>query len=1008
MGLMRFFLYVLAAGVFLPLPCLQAQTTNSCFEIESILVDACAPEMPTREGLNEMVRFLVGPNSLNTSDLSVTWATTGNAWQGVCRNATTATKVAQLNATIQACGQILEPPNGILPPNSKVILVTSADMDVPFNSFAGLQETIYMIFQCGAETVGHFANYNLNPGIRNLSMRFQTGCNDQVSYDRTKLIDQDGNVGAGPPGVNLGDGATVNFAFNGAATYTNNGCIAPINPLSAEWDVPPPVCAGSGAFDLNNFLTGTAGGTWSGQGVSGSSFNPLGLSGSISITYKVGPANCSVEKTQAISVLPSATATWTNPGPLCSNASPVNLSNYITGTAGGSWSGNGVTGSQFNPSGLNGSVDVTYSVGSGACAATLTLQILVTPTLSAAWTNPGPLCDNAASVNLNELVTGSPGGTWSGQGVSGSTFNPGGLNGSIAITYLVGSGSCGGTLTHQVQVTRLPDASWNAPANVCATSGSVNLANLVTGTQGGTWSGLGISGSTFNPSGLNGDISITYTVGTAPCQASSMQVIAVSASGNAGWNSPGSICENASALNLNNLITGNQGGTWSGPGVNGNTFTPSGLGGNVAITYTSGSGTCQASSTQNITVNPVPAAPGPLTGRTSYCNEAPEPLQLQPETGATIEWYRDQALTDLAGSGNSFTPQAGLSTTYYAIQVKSGCRSAVFPVSVQFVVPPAIPLVQDTVRYCQGENVPSITATGAGTIIWYSDAALQNEIFRGNTYTPSGSNQEVFYVIATSVSCSSEPAIVRLMLEMPIDVQIDPAGPVTLCRNELITLRSDRPSGNIWSTGSTASSIQITQAGMYHVRVEGFCNTASDSVQVNDGSAFAGFSLSPPSGEPPLDIQVTETSINATGRTWLLDGIPVNLDETNQILRFEVEGEYRLTLIVTNGAGCTDSTSRLIRIFSDFVSLYVPNTFSPNGDSNNDYFRIYATGLTDLTVFIFNRWGEEIYRYKGVEGYWDGTMLNAEVEEGMYAYRIQARDILDRGINRMGRVLLIK
>ena len=89
----RLFLCLLA-GVAGPKVVIHAQTTSSCFEIESILVDACAPETPTREGLNEMVRFLVGPNSLNVSDLSVTWATGANAWQGICRNATTASKVA--------------------------------------------------------------------------------------------------------------------------------------------------------------------------------------------------------------------------------------------------------------------------------------------------------------------------------------------------------------------------------------------------------------------------------------------------------------------------------------------------------------------------------------------------------------------------------------------------------------------------------------------------------------------------------------------------------------------------------------------------------------------------------------------------------------------------------------------------------------------------------------------------------------------------------------------------
>lgn len=854
----RLFLCLLA-GVAGPKVVIHAQTTSSCFEIESILVDACAPETPTREGLNEMVRFLVGPNSLNVSDLSVTWATGANAWQGICRNATTASKVAQLNASITSCGQILEPPGGILPANSKVILVTSADMDVAFNSFAGLQETIYMIFQCGAETNGHFANYNASPGIRTLSMRFQAGCNDQVSYDRTKLIDQDGNVGGGPPGVNLGDGATVNFAFNGTASYANDGCMAPIIPLSAEWDVPPALCAGSPSIDLNDFLTGTAGGTWSGNGVSGSQFNPSGLNGNISVTYKVGPPGCEVLKTQDISVLPQANATWTNPGPLCSTSGLVNLNALVSGTPGGTWSGSGVSGSQFNPAGQNSPAAVTYTVGTGGCAATLTLQITITATLSADWNAPGAVCDNAAALNLNALITGAPGGTWSGNGVSGNTFSPIGLSGAIQLTYTVGSGAC------------------------------------------------------------------------------------------------------------------------------------------------------QTSKTHPITVNPTPAAPGPVTGRTSYCNEAPEALQVNPQAGATVEWYSDASLSTLAGAGTSFTPPAGVSATYYVVQVKNGCKSAATAVSVLFNAGAAPPTLPDTVHYCQGSAIPEIVATGTtGTVIWYNDQNLTNEIFRGNAYTPAEAPPAALYVIAESNGCRSTATVVHFKQGSAVSIKISPTGPITLCKNESVTLQSNQTSGNIWSTGSTSQNIVVSQAGNYKVRTEGFCGASSDSITVLSEAAIAGFSLNPPGGAPPIDIKVTETSLNATQSTWLLDGVPINLSGENYQLHFDKEGLYVLTLRVSNASGCTDTISRTIRVYSDFVSLYIPNTFSPNGDGHNDVFRIYSTGLTEVTVSIFNRWGNELYRYKDPEGGWDGFINQQEIEEGMYVYRVQARDIMDRGINRIGRILLIK
>jgi len=57
-----------------------------------------------------------------------------------------------------------------------------------------------------------------------------------------------------------------------------------------------------------------------------------------------------------------------------------------------------------------------------------------------------------------------------------------------------------------------PVASWTSPGTICATSGTVNLDNLVTGTPGGIWSGTGVIGSVFNPTGLSGPYNINYLV----------------------------------------------------------------------------------------------------------------------------------------------------------------------------------------------------------------------------------------------------------------------------------------------------------------------------------------------------------------------------------------------------------------------------------------------------------------------------------------------------------------
>ena len=151
-----------------------SQAQIGCFQIRSILVDACG----NPEGENEMVRFDVGANPLTTSSLNVNWSTTSNLFLGICQSAATNNIVNTLNASIIGCGHILQPTGGIIPANSKVILATSTNLNPAFNSFANLQDTIYMLFQCSGNTAGHFKNYQSGAGPRNFSMSFGAGCSD--------------------------------------------------------------------------------------------------------------------------------------------------------------------------------------------------------------------------------------------------------------------------------------------------------------------------------------------------------------------------------------------------------------------------------------------------------------------------------------------------------------------------------------------------------------------------------------------------------------------------------------------------------------------------------------------------------------------------------------------------------------------------------------------------------------------------------------------------------------
>jgi gliding motility-associated-like protein len=65
--------------------------------------------------------------------------------------------------------------------------------------------------------------------------------------------------------------------------------------------------------------------------------------------------------------------------------------------------------------------------------------------------------------------------------------------------------------------------------------------------------------------------------------------------------------------------------------------------------------------------------------------------------------------------------------------------------------------------------------------------------------------------------------------------------------------------------------------------------------------------------------------------------------------------------------------------------VFIPNIFTPNGDGVNDIFRVTSSGFEEMTVTIFNRHGEQVYRFYGLNGSWDGyTHAGVKVSPGTY------------------------
>jgi gliding motility-associated-like protein len=72
--------------------------------------------------------------------------------------------------------------------------------------------------------------------------------------------------------------------------------------------------------------------------------------------------------------------------------------------------------------------------------------------------------------------------------------------------------------------------------------------------------------------------------------------------------------------------------------------------------------------------------------------------------------------------------------------------------------------------------------------------------------------------------------------------------------------------------------------------------------------------------------------------------------------------------------------------------IYVPNTFTPDGNEfNNLWGPVFTSGYSsdNFELLIFNRWGEIIWESRDPHAKWDGTYNNKLVLEGVYTWTIR-------------------
>jgi gliding motility-associated-like protein len=102
----------------------------------------------------------------------------------------------------------------------------------------------------------------------------------------------------------------------------------------------------------------------------------------------------------------------------------------------------------------------------------------------------------------------------------------------------------------------------------------------------------------------------------------------------------------------------------------------------------------------------------------------------------------------------------------------------------------------------------------------------------------------------------------------------------------------------------------------------------------------------------------------------------------------------KYTIEVANEGGCLSRDEITLLVVCLEGNLFMPNTFSPNGDGTNDVFYPRGKGIDGIKMFrIFNRWGEVVFEQGNIQANdiskgWNGTYKGKLASQDVYVYTI--------------------